>query len=117
MLDSNLLDTLIAVWELPTFKQMWQRRYYCLATASKQQLLGKVSKQRLLGKVSKQRLLGKVSKQQLLDEAYNNTDSDMFSICPTLGYIRRYSYSSSSVFKVLQSSLFLLLLSNSSNSS
>jgi hypothetical protein len=49
---------------------MLQRKYHCLATASKQRLLGKASKQLLLGK------------------AYNNTDSDMFSVCPTLGYIR-----------------------------
>jgi hypothetical protein len=56
-----------------TFKQRWQRRRYCLATASKQQLLGKANKQRFLG------------------NAYNSTDSDMFSICQTLGYISSYS--------------------------
>jgi hypothetical protein len=30
------------------------------------------------------------SKQLLLGKTYKNTYSDMFSICPTLGYIRRY---------------------------
>jgi hypothetical protein len=57
------------MWELPTFKQRWQHRCHCLATESKQRLLGKASKQLLLGK------------------AYNNKDSDMFYIRPTLCYI------------------------------
>jgi hypothetical protein len=30
-------------------------------------------------------LLGKEGKQRLLGKAYNNTDSDMFSICPAEG--------------------------------
>jgi hypothetical protein len=75
--------------ELPTFKQtlQWHLRYHCLATASKQSLLGK---------------------------GYNNADSDMFFMGPTQVYIRKYSVvvlSSSSelrfstTFKVLQCSL------------
>jgi hypothetical protein len=31
----------LEVWELPTLKQLWQDRYSCLATASKQRLLSK----------------------------------------------------------------------------
>jgi hypothetical protein len=32
-----------------------------------------------------------LGKRPLLGKAYNNTDSDMFSIGPTQGYVRRYS--------------------------
>jgi hypothetical protein len=33
-----------------------------------------------------------LEKQPFLGKAYNNTDSDVFSIGPTQGYIRRYRY-------------------------
>jgi hypothetical protein len=59
------LQKKIILWELSTFKQtlQWQPRYHRLATASKQSLLGK---------------------------AYNNPDSDMFSMVPTQDYLRKY---------------------------